>query len=153
MNGADALLVPFCHQGAMYQVLIPVVEDGEYVRFYIPWLLNIAMAPHRESVLARLLVANRVMKIVKFGLDDSDGEVTASVEIPLEDGTLTASQSQRCMFMLTHVAMRERDNLMALINTGVYPDSSDPEFNDMIDRLLGEQEDESPDLEDDQTDP
>jgi hypothetical protein len=41
----------------------------------------------------------------------------------------------------TDIATRERDNLSILITCGVYPGSSDPEFNDIVDRLLRPDED------------
>jgi hypothetical protein len=53
-DGQDTLLYPFCHGGEMLQIMSEIMEDGEYVRFYIPCLLNIAEAQARENVLERL---------------------------------------------------------------------------------------------------
>jgi hypothetical protein len=55
----------------------------------------------------------------------------------------TPPHAHRCMYFLTDIATRERDNLATLMTTGVYPGSRDPEFNDIVERLLGPDENEA----------
>jgi len=145
---ANSLLYPFAHNGQIFNVLIDLQEEGEYVHFSIHFLLNIREVENRENVLIALLELNRRLKALKYCYDPSDGEVSVAIEIPLEDGTLTMQQVHRCMYTLTEIAMRERDNLVTLIKTGVYPGSSDPGFTDTISRLLGSEGSEQDDLTD-----
>jgi hypothetical protein len=82
-DGDGTLLYPFPHQGQMITVYIQLLEEGEYIRFFIPYYLSLADISDREPVLLRLLDLNRQYKFLKFGVDPSDMEVTASIEIPI----------------------------------------------------------------------
>jgi hypothetical protein len=68
------------------------------------------------------------------------------MEIPLEDGVLTENQVTRSMAAMTTVAMEEREHLRTLLNTGVYPSSEDPRFQEALEKLLGREE--APELPD-----
>ncbi len=136
------LLYPFPHQGQMMTVYIQLLEDGEYVRFFIPYYLSLTEVTDREAILLRLLDLNRQYKFLKFGVDPSDMEVTASIEIPVEDGTLTEQQATRCMAAITSVAMQERSHMRMLLTTGVYPSIDDPKFQKTLEDLLGEEQPE-----------
>jgi hypothetical protein len=135
-DGNETLLYWFAHKGQSFNILCEVAEEGEYVRFTLPFLLSLADVAEREGALAALLETNRRVKALKLGCDPTDGEVSATVEFLVEDGALTESQVHRCMYLLTHVAMAERDNLLTLLRTGVYPGSSDPAFTDAVCRLI-----------------
>jgi hypothetical protein len=63
--------------------------------------------------------------------------VSVTIEIPVEDSTLTETQVHRCMYVLTAIAIRERDNILTLIQTGIYPGSSDSGFMESLTHLLG----------------
>src|SRR5579872_3468638 len=141
-DGDGTLLYPFPHQGQMITVYIQLLEDGEYVRFFIPYYLSLTGITDREPVLLRLLDLNRQYKFLKFGVDPSDLEVTASIEIPVEDGTLTEQQATRCMAAITSVAMQERGHLRTLLTTGIYPSVDDPKFQKTLEDLLGEEQPE-----------
>jgi hypothetical protein len=141
-DGDGTLLYPFPHHGQMMTVYIQLLEDGEYVRFFIPYYLTLTDATDRETVLTRLLDLNRQYKFLKFGLDPSDMEVTASIEIPIEDGTLTEQQVTRCMAAVTSVAMQERGYMLTLLSTGIYPSVEDPKFQETLENLLGEEQPE-----------
>ncbi|HLJ55577.1 MAG TPA: hypothetical protein VKT77_11110 [Chthonomonadaceae bacterium] len=143
-DGAETLLYWFAHSGQSFNILCEVAEEGEYVRFTLPFLLCLADAADREAALAALLEINRRVKALKFAYDPTDGEVSATVEILVEDGPLTERQVHRSMFLLTNVAMSERDNLLTLLRTGVYPGSSDPAFTDRVSRLIEPADDPLP---------
>ncbi|HLH80652.1 MAG TPA: YbjN domain-containing protein [Chthonomonas sp.] len=130
------LLYPFVHQNQQMLVYITLAEDGEYVRFIIPCYLNLNAARNREALLMKLMEQNRTLKLLKFGVDPEDGEITVSIELPVEDSPLTAGQVHRCMYTLTHVAMNERERLLSLIQTGIYPDSRNEEFQTIVSNLL-----------------
>ena len=141
-DGDGTLLYPFPHQGQMMTVYIQLLEDGEYVRFFIPYYLSLADVTDRETILLRLLDLNRQYKFLKFGVDPSDMEVTASIEIPVEDGILTEQQATRCMAAITSVAMQERGHMRTLLTTGIYPSCDDPKFQKTLENLLGEEQPE-----------
>lgn len=141
-DGNDTLLYPFPHQGQMMNVYVQLLEDGEYVRFFIPYYLTLADIGDRERIYLKLLDLNRQYKFLKFGVDPADMEVTVSIEVPVEDGNMTEDQLTRCMAAVTSVAMDERGHLKTLISTGIYPSSDDPQFQDALSTLLGEEDPE-----------
>lgn len=141
----DALLVPIHRQGQMFHLEIERMEEGGYVRGYIPWFMKIEDTPFRERVLVRLLRLNGEYKILKFAYDDDDGEVCVSVEIPVEDGTLTRDQLHRMMYILTQVVFDERERLMMLMTKGIYPESGDIGFQESLDRLFADYDSEGMD--------
>ncbi len=134
----DALLVPIHRQGQMFHLEIERMEEGGYVRGYIPWFLKVEDSPYKERVLIRLLRLNGEYKILKFAYDDNDGEVCVSVEIPVEDGTLTRDQLHRMMYILTQVVFDERERLVMLMTKGIYPESGDVGFQESLDRLFAD---------------
>lgn len=136
----DALLIPIHRQGQMFQVEIERMEEGGYVRGYIPWFMNISETAYKEKVLIRLLRLNGEYKILKFAYDDNDGEVCVSVEVPVEDGTLTRDQMHRMMYILTQVVFDERERLQMLATKGIYPESEDTGFQESLDRLFADYE-------------
>jgi hypothetical protein len=141
-DGDGTLLYPFPHQGQMVTVYIQLLEEGEYLRFFIPYYLTLSNASDRETIFLRLLDLNRQYKFLKFGVDPDDMEVTASIEIPIEDGTLTEQQVTRAMAAITSTAMQERAHMLTLISTGVYPAVDDPQFQKTLEDLLGEEDPE-----------
>ena len=144
-DGDGTLLYPFPHQGQMMTVYIQLLEEGEYIRFFIPYYLSLAEPGEREDIYLRLLDLNRQYKFLKFGVDPSDMEVTVSIEVPVEDGNLTEQQVTRCMAAITSAAMQERANMRTLLATGVYPSVDDPKFQKTLEDLLGEEQPEQAD--------
>jgi len=136
----NTLLYPFPHQGQMMNVYIQLLEEGEYVRFYIPYYLSLAESSNREGIYLKLLELNRQYKFLKFSVDPSDYEMTVSLEFPIEDGTMTENQLYRCMVAITSVAMEERSHLKTLLSTGIYPSADDPQFTAALEKLLGEED-------------
>ena len=141
-DGDGTLLYPFPHQGQMMTVYIQLLEDGEYVRFFIPYYLSLTDVTGREAIFLRLLDLNRQYKFLKFGVDPRDMEVTVSIEVPIEDGALTEQQVTRCMAAITSVAMEERVHMRTLLSTGIYPSCDDPQFQKTLENLLGDEDPE-----------
>jgi len=73
---------------ASLQLGITLAEDGEYLDIRTVQLLT-CPADHRnrEAVMLALLGSNLEHKLVKFGWDPADGEISASVSLPIEDST------------------------------------------------------------------
>jgi hypothetical protein len=139
-DGEQTLLVTFPHRGQMIVIYVHLLEEGEYIRFRIPCYLDLSRTPHRARVVEKLLGLNHNIKLLKFGMDPADGEVSVEINLPLEDGAPTRQQMHRCMYYLTRPAMRERDYLLTLMETGIYPESEDDGFRASLDRLLSDED-------------
>lgn len=139
-DGGQTLLYSFPHQGQMMAVYIQLDEEGGYVRFLVPCYLDLSRTAYRTRVMEKLLELNYRFKLIKFGMDPSDGEVTVQINLPLDDSQPMPKQLQRCMFYLTDGAMHERANLLSLIETGIYPSSEDEGFCASLDQLLPDEE-------------
>jgi hypothetical protein len=135
-DGVSALLYPFAHRGQTLNVEITLYEEGAYVRFLVPYYLNLYAAEDPNAMMLKLLERNRYYKLLKFACDPTDGEVSVSIELPIQDGELTQEQAVRCMRTLTDIAVQERDRLLTLQQTGIYPSSDDPQFTDSVERIL-----------------
>ena len=139
-NEEDTLFYPFSHQGQMVAVNIQLQEEGDYVRFRIPMLLNLTEVTDLPEFLMKLLELNYRYKLLKFSCDPTDGEVAVSIELPVEDSTLTERQLERCLHYIANLALQERDHLRSFLATGVYPSSEDMNFTNTLSRLLGDEE-------------
>lgn len=139
-NEEDTLFYPFSHQGRMVAVNIHLQEEGAYVRFRIPMFLSLSDVTDVPAFLMKLLELNYHYKLLKFSCDPTDGEVAVSIELPVEDATLTESQLERCIHYLASLAMQEQTHLRTFLATGVYPSSEDENFTDTLSRLLGDED-------------
>ncbi|WP_395145784.1 hypothetical protein [Armatimonas sp.] len=139
-DGGQTLLYSFPHQGQMMAVYIQLDEEGGYVRFLVPCYLDLSRTAYRTRVMEKLLALNYSFKLLKFGVDPSDGEVTVQINLPLDDSQPMPLQLRRCMFYLTDAAMKERVNLLSLLETGIYPSSEDEGFCASLDQLLPDEE-------------
>ena len=112
------------------------MEDGKYIRFRIPCYLDVSRTRHRGRVVEKILELNCKFKLLKFGMNVEDGEVSVEIDLPLEDSQPTPRLLSRCMYCLTEPAMKERENLLSLLETGIYPASEDEGFCASLERLL-----------------
>lgn len=135
-DGENTLLYRFAHRNQMLLVEISLLEEGQYIRFVIPWFFALYSGGHREEVMLKLLERNRTLKLLKFGCDPADGEVALAIETYIGENSFTSDQLYRYMFLFTNVALKERDHLFTLQETGVYPDSTDADFEETVRRIL-----------------
>lgn len=135
-NNKDTALFPVIHQTDQLMIAVHLDEDGEYLRFRIPNYLNLRKAKNSESVLLKMMELNMKLKMLKYGVDNSDGEIAVSIEIPLQDGSFTPTQLHRCMYTMHEVALNERTRLQSLMLTGIYPESDNDEFRALLEKLL-----------------
>jgi len=78
-------------------VVVALEEDGELLKVFAPQCYSCAAGPHKDQVLAACMMISWRTKMVQFGYDPSDGEIRCSVDLPLEDATLTRRQLVRCV--------------------------------------------------------
>jgi len=106
-------------------VRIQLDEEGEFVAFRIRGYLSVP-ADKRDAATAgpffqALAEIHYLYKMVRFEFDPSDGEVVASVEIPIEDSTLTSQQVGRALHALMLAADQFRPYLQATLDSGAAP--------------------------------
>jgi hypothetical protein len=130
------ILFSFLHDGQLLNVFVELLEDGEYLRWRIPYLLCLKDAEQRPAVLERLLQRNLLLKLVKFCFDPETGEISAEIAIPLEEGQLCANVVTRCVYVICEVVGDERTALLEMIRTGRYPQSEQERIDDAVARLL-----------------
>jgi Putative bacterial sensory transduction regulator len=104
-----------------FQIVIQLLEDGEFLNFYVPQLLTIPDSVYKSMFFQTLLSINYQQKMIKFGYDPTDGEVVASVGISLEDNTLTVQQFDRCLSSLIQSVELAMPRLKQVLVTGIDP--------------------------------
>ncbi len=77
-------------------VVIQLTEDGEYIKFFVPSAYHIPEDESAYAVLKSFSIIAWQVKLLDFEVDPSDGEVRPTIDFPIEDGTLTTQQIQRC---------------------------------------------------------
>jgi hypothetical protein len=82
---------------AHLQLVIRVVEDGEFVVVLAPQAWNIDACPHKAAVFETLVALQARFKLLRFDYDPDDGEIRPNVELPVEDSTLSSKQFHRLM--------------------------------------------------------
>ncbi|MEB3829443.1 hypothetical protein [Phormidium sp. CCY1219] len=104
-------------------ITIELLEEGKFFQIYAPRLLSgVAQHPHRELIFRTLLSLSWRTKMLKWEYDAIDGEVRASIELPLEDAPLTQAQFSRILSgfvqLVDRVAM---PRIQAVMATGTDP--------------------------------
>jgi len=82
---------------ALY-IIVRLEEEGEYFKLIAPNLYRLPADMPQSGTLFRVLlgICWRT-KLIKFEYDETDGEIRAIIEFPLEDGSLTQKQFLRCL--------------------------------------------------------
>lgn len=121
-----------------FLIVIQLTENGEYVQFIAPQLLQVKDQIFKGILFQTMLAINSEVKMLRFEYDPSDGEVRASIELPLEDAEFTERQFNRCLSSLIElvdeVAM---PRLKTVLATGI-----DPGRKNLAARLLDGMPDE-----------
>jgi hypothetical protein len=82
---------------AHLQLVIRVVEDGEFVVVLAPQAWNIDTCTQKAAVFETLVALQARFKLLRFDYDPDDGEIRPNVELPVEDSTLSSKQFHRLM--------------------------------------------------------
>lgn len=108
--------------GTKLLIVIHLAENGEFVHFYAPRLLKVKDHVFKGVLFQTLLAMSWEMKMLRFEYDTTDGEIRASIEIPIEDGSLTRTQFERCLIGLVHmVDVKAMPRMKQVLATGEDP--------------------------------
>ncbi|WP_250124999.1 YbjN domain-containing protein [Chroococcidiopsis sp. CCMEE 29] len=103
-------------------IVLQLLEGGKFLQFCAPQILHVKDHVYKGVLFQTMLAISWEVKMLRFEYDPTDGEVRASIELPLEDAELTYQQFDRCLSNLSnlveHVAM---PRLKAVLATGQDP--------------------------------
>lgn len=121
-----------------FLIVIQLSETGEFVQFVAPQLLQVKDNVFKGILFQTMLAISWEVKMLRFEYDPSDGEVRASIELPLEDAELTECLFNRCLSGLTELVDEiAMPRLKAVLATGI-----DPGRKNLMARLLDGMPDE-----------
>jgi hypothetical protein len=140
-HGDDQVVFPLWGMGRAQWIQVYVSANGEYMRFCmsgLSWMPAEAETERRSKVMELLLDANFTCKLIKFGVDASDGEINMEVGIPVSKHELDPALFHRAMASIVH-GIREYIPKIDAICGGDGPFSAkafNPEPGDELQRLL-----------------
>lgn len=115
-----------------FLIVIQLTENGEFLQFIAPQLLLVKDHVFKGVLFQTMLAIAMEVKMLRFEYDPTDGEVRASIELPLEDTQLSVRLFNRCLNALIElvdeVAM---PRLKAVLAAG-----TDPGRKNLAERLL-----------------
>jgi hypothetical protein len=94
------------------QLLIFIIlkDRGRYLQILVPHLCQLKENVFKGIAYQTLLQISHSKPLIRFASDPEDGQIYASVELPLEDAQLTSQQFNRCL-----------DDLVILIDLETMP--------------------------------
>lgn len=94
------VLLGFRGENVTLHVVLSLQEDGEYIELRtVQWASCPADHPHFDEVVDELTRQNLRLRLLKFGWDRGDGEITAEACIPLEDNRSLPTSQLRGLVM------------------------------------------------------
>lgn len=108
-------------------IIVRVEEEGRLIKVFAPACFRLKDAAHKSAMLEALLGVCWRTKLLQFELDDSDGEVRAMVEWPVEDGSVTFAQVSRAIQAIVILLDKYSEVILKAGRTGVisWTDESD----------------------------
>ncbi len=120
----DHVLLPFSTEHyrspdgeASLVMAVRLEEGGHYVKVFVPNAFR-ADGEHTDAFLRAVAIVQWRTKLVQFEFDETDGEVRAIVEFPIEDARLTAGQLGRCVHGLVQLLEAYAEPLLTALETG-----------------------------------
>lgn len=105
-----------------FLIVLQLSEGGEFLQFQAPQLLQVPDHLYKGVLLQTMAHIEYQIKMLRLEYDPIDGEIRASIELPLEDAALTERQFNRCLEglvqLVDQVAM---PRLKAVLATGEDP--------------------------------
>lgn len=120
------------------QLVITLLERGEFVAVFAPQAWNIRTCEHKAAVFEALVAIQMRYKMLRFDYDPDSGELRPNVELPLEDAALTSRLFHRLVHAMIHGmkrfapviqhAMQTGEVSMALVDDGKPSDDPAPDI-------------------------
>ena len=109
-------------------MVISLEEDGEFLKVFSPQCYFALDATNRPALLQTLLMVSWKTKMIQFEYDDSDGEIRAIIEFPLEDAELTRRQLLRVVQALVQIVDSYHPVIHKALSEGVidFDESGNP---------------------------
>jgi hypothetical protein len=108
-------------------VFVKLEEEGRLIKVFAPACFRMKDVAHKSAMLEALLGVCWRTKLLQFEFDDSDGEIRAMVEWPVEDGTVTFAQVSRAIKAIVFLLDKYSEVIVKAGRTGVvsWTDESD----------------------------
>lgn len=105
-------------------IVVMLTANGEYLEIQAPQVYNAAGSSHKGALCRVLLGTSLRTPVVQFSFDESDGEVRATAEMVLMDGTCTPKQLRATVELLMNVIDQYHPHIVRAMETGEisYPD-------------------------------
>jgi hypothetical protein len=103
---------------AYMQVVIRVLEGGDFLAVFVPNAWNIAESVSKPLILEACVSFQMRYKMLRFDYDPDDGEIRPNIELPLEDSALTSRQFHRLIHGVLHGVQRFDRVVRHVIETG-----------------------------------
>ena len=109
-------------------MVISLEEDGEFLKIFTPQCYSALDETNRPALLQTLLMVSWKTKMIQFEYDDSDGEIRAIIEFPLEDAELTHRQLVRSVQALVQIVDKYHPVIYKALREGVieFDESGNP---------------------------
>ena len=120
----DRILIGFQTQnyqnieGENYLQLFLTLEDGSIFKVFAPRCYMLPADASRTLFCKALMMVGWETRFVRFELDDTDGEVRAVIEFPLEDAYMTEGQVIRSLLELVQIVDKFHEDLQRVLKTG-----------------------------------
>ena len=100
------------------QMVIRVLEDGEFLALFAPQAWNMCDCDHKAAVFEVLSSIQMRYKMIRFDYDPEDGEIRPNIELPLEDAELTSRLFHRLVHAVMHGVKRFAPVIQHAMRTG-----------------------------------
>lgn len=106
------------------RVLLILCNSGEYLEIAAPQIYDASDCRHVGALYRVLLGTSMRTNVVQFSLDEADGEIRASAEVLLMDGTCTPKQLHATIWVLKKVIDEYHPHIVRAMENGEisYPD-------------------------------
>jgi hypothetical protein len=97
---------------------LELFEKGEYLELQCQWLYDASQSAHRGALSRLLLGVSLRTPLVQFSFDEADGEVRATAEVVLADGSITPLQLKLMLTTLVGVIDAFHPHVVRAMETG-----------------------------------
>lgn len=133
----DALMMAASGMNGRYQFVVILEKKGEFLQFRTIGYLNCPEDhPHHMEVLKVLGKINYRIRLVKYGWDPKDGEITAYADAWLMDNKLTQQQLKRMLQNFLPTIDMSYSRIKRTMETGEDPGEENPAK--MVERIREE---------------